>query len=227
MPIQLEASWLELLSDQFQQPYFLQLKQKLAAEKQNGITIFPPGAQIFSALDLCPVENTKVVILGQDPYHNPGQAHGLSFSVPVGTPAPPSLVNIFKELEDDLGIPIPHHGNLESWARQGVLLLNATLTVQAHLAASHARLGWTHFTDCIIQRLSAQKQNLVFMLWGNHARAKKALITPHQGHLILETVHPSPLSAHRGFLGCRHFSTANDYLKHTGQTPIRWQLDNP
>lgn len=225
MAVKLETSWLELLSDQFEQPYFLRLKQALTEEKRRGVTIFPPGAQIFSALDLCPVEKARVVILGQDPYHNPGQAHGLSFSVPPGVPAPPSLVNIFKELEDDLRIPVPSHGNLESWARQGVLLLNATLTVQAFTAASHARLGWTQFTDCIIQRLSEKKHNLVFMLWGSHARAKKALIAPDHGHLVLESVHPSPLSAHRGFLGCRHFSQANAYLQHTGQEPIRWQLD--
>ena len=224
MAVKLEQSWLTLLGDQFEAPYFLALKQALVDEKAKGATVFPPGAQIFRALDLCPVEAVKVVILGQDPYHNPGQAHGLSFSVPKSVPIPPSLVNIYKEIEDDLGFPPPSHGNLESWASQGVLLLNASLTVRAFQAASHSKLGWTQFTDALIQRLSAQRKHLVFMLWGSYARAKKDLIAPKQGHLVLESAHPSPLSAYKGFLGNRHFSQANDYLIHSGQTPIDWRI---
>lgn len=225
MSVKLEPSWLELLTDQFDLPYFQEIKHTLTTEKQQGIAVYPPGSQIFHALDLCPVEATKVVILGQDPYHNPGQAHGLSFSVPPGVPAPPSLINIYKEIEDDLGIPIPSHGNLEKWAEQGVLLLNASLTVRAFQAGSHARIGWMEFTDAIIQRLAQKRNNLVFMLWGNFARAKKALIPMDHGHLVLEAAHPSPLSAYKGFLGCRHFSSANEYLVHTGQTPIDWNLN--
>jgi len=224
MSIKLEESWLNLLADQFEQPYFQELKKALTDEKQQGNTVFPPGALIFKALDFCPVAETKVVILGQDPYHNPGQAHGLSFSVPRGIAPPPSLVNIFKELNDDLNLPIPEHGNLESWARQGVLLLNSSLTVRAFEAGSHARLGWIQFTDVVIERLSQARENLVFMLWGNFARSKRDLIAADRGHLVLESAHPSPLSAYRGFLGCRHFSSANDYLKHTGQSEISWAL---
>lgn len=226
MSIKLEASWLELLADQFEKPYFQELKRILTEDKKQGIAVFPPGAFIFNALDLCPVDKTKVVILGQDPYHNPGQAHGLSFSVPPGVPAPPSLVNIYKEIEDDLGIPVPNHGNLEKWAKQGVLLLNASLTVRAFQAGSHAKIGWTEFTDVIIQRLANNRHNLVFMLWGNYARAKKALIPENHGHLVLEAAHPSPLSAYRGFLGCRHFSVANEFLNDTEQTPIDWNLNS-
>lgn len=224
MPIKLDESWLKLLADQFDAPYFVELKKALQEDKRQGIQVFPPGPLIFNALDLCPVSNVKVVILGQDPYHNPGQAHGLSFSVPASVPPPPSLVNIFKEIEDDLRIPIPNHGNLEGWAKQGVLLLNSSLTVRAFQAGSHSRLGWMQFTDAIIERLSKQRKNLVFMLWGNHARTKRDLIAPDQGHYVLESAHPSPLSAYKGFLGCRHFSSANDYLKHTEQTPIDWAL---
>jgi uracil-DNA glycosylase len=225
MPVKLEESWLRLLGDQFELPYFSAIKKTLTEEKQQGQMVYPPGPQIFHALDLCPVDKTKVVILGQDPYHNPGQAHGLSFSVPRGVAPPPSLINIFKELEDDLRIPLSAHGNLESWARQGVLLLNSSLTVRAYSAGSHAKLGWSLFTNCLISRLSEQREHLVFLLWGAHARAKKELITLERKHLILESAHPSPLSAYKGFLGCRHFSQTNEFLLHTGQTPIEWALE--
>jgi uracil-DNA glycosylase len=224
MAISLESSWLSLLEDQFTLPYFAKLKQVLLDDRKQGVEVYPPAKLIFNALDLCPVDQVKVVIIGQDPYHNPDQAHGLSFSVPPHVAIPPSLLNIYKEIEDDLNIPIAKHGNLESWDRQGVLLLNASLTVRACQAGSHAKIGWTEFTDVIIQRLSAKRNNLVFLLWGNYARAKKDLIVADRGHLILEAVHPSPLSAYRGFLGCRHFSLTNDYLRHTGQTPIDWAL---
>ncbi|NLB64253.1 MAG: uracil-DNA glycosylase [Fibrobacter sp.] len=224
MGVKLESSWLELLGDQFEQDYFKKIKAELIQEKKKGERIFPPGPLIFNAFDSCPVEDTKVVIMGQDPYHNPGQAHGLSFSVPQGLPPPPSLVNIFKELTDDLHLPMPTHGNLESWAAQGVLLLNSSLTVRAFNAGSHFYLGWEKFTNTAIERLSQRKKHIVFMLWGNPARKKKSLIDPQGEHLILEAVHPSPLSAYRGFLGCRHFSSANDFLQATGQEPIDWQL---
>jgi len=226
MSVKLESSWLKLLEDQFSAPYFLELKQALTADKQQGVSVYPPGPMIFNALDLCPVPAVKVVILGQDPYHNPGQAHGLSFSVPNGVAPPPSLINIYKELEDDLNIPIPKQGNLENWAKQGVLLLNASLTVRAFQAGSHSRIGWIQFTDTLIQRLSAEREKIVFLLWGNFARAKKDLVAPNRNHLILEAAHPSPLSAYKGFLGCRHFSLANEFLTATDQTPIRWNLES-
>jgi uracil-DNA glycosylase len=219
--VKLDPSWLELLSDQFEMPYFKQLKATLCEEKKK-YAIYPPGPKIFAALDECPVENVKAVILGQDPYHNPGQANGLSFSVSDGVTPPPSLVNIFKELHDDLGIPFPQSGNLEKWAKRGVLLLNASLTVRAYQAASHAGIGWQQFTDTIIERISLVKENLVFLLWGGHAIRKKVLIAKNRGHLVLEAPHPSPLSAYRGFIGCRHFSKANAYLKSKGIPEIDW-----
>ncbi|MDR1759885.1 MAG: uracil-DNA glycosylase [Fibrobacter sp.] len=224
MSVQLDASWLELLNDQFEEPYFKRLKETLVEEKKK-FKIFPPGSQIFAALDLAPVENVRVVILGQDPYHNPGQAHGLCFSVQKGVQPPPSLINIYQELQDDLGIVPPPHGHLESWARQGVLLLNASLTVRAHQAASHSQIGWQTFTDTVIRRLSQNKEHLVFLLWGSHAIRKKELIANDRGHLILEAPHPSPLSAYRGFFGCRHFSKTNEFLKHWGLPEINWNLE--
>jgi uracil-DNA glycosylase len=219
--VKLDPTWLELLKDQFEQPYFLHLKEVLIQEKKK-YTIYPPGPQIFAALDECPVDQVKAVIIGQDPYHNPGQANGLCFSVADGVQPPPSLVNIFKELHDDLGIPIPQSGNLENWAHQGVLLLNASLTVRAHQAASHSQIGWQQFTDTIIQRLSERKENLVSLLWGSFAIRKKMLIAKDRGHLILEAPHPSPLSAYRGFFGCRHFSQANAFLRSKGIAEINW-----
>jgi len=223
MQIRLESSWLTLLEDQFEQPYFKKIKDFLLNEKKTA-TVYPPSARIFAALDFCPISETKVVIIGQDPYHNPGQAHGLSFSVPFGVTPPPSLVNIFKELKDDLGVSIPSHGNLEDWAKQGVLLLNASLTVRAHQAASHSEIGWQKFTDTIIERLSKEKENLVFLLWGSHAIKKKSLVAPNRGHLILEAPHPSPLSSYRGFFGCKHFSKTNAFLASKGLPTIDWEI---
>ncbi len=219
--VKLDPTWYELLKDQFEMPYFLHLKNVLVEEKKK-YTVYPPGSRIFAALDECPVDNVKAVIIGQDPYHNPGQANGLCFSVADGVQPPPSLVNIFQELQNDLGIPKPQSGNLEKWAKQGVLLLNASLTVRAHQAASHSQIGWQQFTDTLIARLSEQKENLVFLLWGSFAIRKKTLIAPERGHLILEAPHPSPLSAYRGFFGCRHFSKANAYLKSKGIQEIDW-----
>lgn len=223
MQIRLESSWLTLLEDQFEQPYFKKIKEFLLNEKKSA-TVYPPSARIFAALDFCPISETKVIIIGQDPYHNPGQAHGLSFSVPYGVMPPPSLVNIFKELKDDLGVSIPSHGNLESWAKQGVLLLNASLTVRAHQAASHSEIGWQKFTDTIIERLSQNKENLVFLLWGSHAIKKKSLVASNRGHLILEAPHPSPLSSYRGFFGCKHFSKTNAFLASKGLPTIDWEI---
>lgn len=224
MSVKLEQSWLNLLKDQFEQPYFKQIKEKLQQEKKDNHVVYPPGSKIFAALDNCPLDNVKAVIIGQDPYHNPGQAHGLCFSVPMGINPPPSLINIFNELHNDLGITPPPHGNLECWAHEGVLLLNASLTVRAHMAASHASIGWQQFTDTIIQRLSSTKKNLVFILWGSFAIKKQAFITQKQSHLILTAPHPSPLSAYRGFFGCKHFSKTNEFLKSKGIEPIDWNI---
>lgn len=225
MAVRLEESWLNLLNDQFELPYFKQIKETLVKEKAAGQVIYPPGSKIFAALDNCPVDKVKAVIIGQDPYHNPGQAHGLCFSVPMGIQPPPSLINIFQELHDDLGINPPPHGNLESWAHQGILLLNASLTVRAHQAASHAGIGWQQFTDTIIQRLSQTRENLVFLLWGSFAIKKQELVAKGRGHLILTAPHPSPLSAYRGFFGCKHFSKANAYLQSKGLEPIDWRVE--
>lgn len=224
MTVKLEQSWLTLLSDQFEMPYFKHIKETLLNERANNYMIYPPASQIFAALDFCPVNKVKVVILGQDPYHNYGQANGFCFSVPDNVEPPPSLINIFKEISDDLKIQQPKSGNLKPWAAQGILLLNASLTVRAHIAASHAGIGWQQFTDTIIQRLSAARKNLVFLLWGSFAIKKKSLIAKNNGHLILEAPHPSPLSAYRGFFGCKHFSKTNEFLKSKGITPINWQI---
>lgn len=222
MDVRIEKSWKEALAGEFEKPYFSTLVGTLHAEKDAGRKIYPPGSLIFRAFDLTPVDKVKVVILGQDPYHNPGQAMGLSFSVPDGVPAPPSLVNIFKEIENDLGIKMSGRPNLVNWARQGVLLLNAILTVRAGEAASHSRLGWQEFTDAVISYISSHCKNVTFMLWGNFARSKSSLID-HSRHLVLEAAHPSPL-ARGAFFGCRHFSKANAYLVSNGKTPIDWQL---
>lgn len=218
----IDDTWYRVLRPQFEAPYFADLKTFLVNEKRQ-YAVYPPGPLIFNAFNLTPFDRVKVVILGQDPYHGPGQAHGLSFSVPDGVPFPPSLRNIFKELHDDLGVPMAHSGNLEKWAKEGVLLLNASLTVRAGQAASHARHGWEQFTDAAIRALSEQKEHLVFILWGSYAIAKQSLIDSSK-HLVLKSVHPSPLSASRGFFGCHHFSLTNTYLKENGIEPIDWSL---
>lgn len=217
MNVNIESGWKNQLKDEFDKPYFKSLVEFVKTEYQTK-TIFPPGKQIFNAYDSCPFDRVKVVILGQDPYHGPGQAHGLSFSVPEGVMVPPSLVNIYKEIKADLGTPIPKSGNLERWANQGVLLLNATLTVRAHQAGSHQGKGWDEFTDATIRALASEREGLVFMLWGSYAQKKGAFIDQSK-HLVLKAPHPSPLSAHRGFLGCKHFSKANEYL---GNNTIDW-----
>lgn len=220
---QIEESWKMVLSDEFNHPYFAELKKFLVQEKMLGKTIYPPGNRIFAAFDYTPFDKTRVVIIGQDPYHGAGQANGLCFSVSDGIKPPPSLVNIFKELETDLGIAIPNHGNLEKWAKQGVLLLNATLTVEANLPGSHSGKGWETFTGKIIQKLSKEKENLVFLLWGKFAQAKEVLIDTTR-HQILKAAHPSPFSVHNGFFGCKHFSQTNDLLKMMGEQPIDWNI---
>jgi uracil-DNA glycosylase len=223
MDVQIEASWKAVLQPVFQQDYFREIVQFLKNEKNAGKTIFPPGGQIFNAFAFTPYANVKVVILGQDPYHGPGQAHGLCFSVPDGTKPPPSLVNIFKELHSDLGIVPPSGGNLEPWARQGVLLLNASLTVEANKPNAHNAIGWQQFTDDVIRKVSDQKDHVVFMLWGKFAQQKISLIDTTK-HLVLQAAHPSPYSASNGFFGCRHFSKANDWLRQHGVPPVDWQL---
>ncbi|MDD6152089.1 MAG: uracil-DNA glycosylase [Bacteroidales bacterium] len=222
MDVRIDSSWKEALKEEFDKPYFIELARRLHSEKASGITVYPPGSMIFKAFDLCPLDKVKVVILGQDPYHGPGQAMGLSFSVPDGVRTPPSLVNIFKEIESDLGIRMSGRPNLESWAAQGVLLLNAVLTVRAGEAASHAGLGWTSFTDAVIKTISDRCEGVVFLLWGNYARSKAPLIDSGRHH-ILEAAHPSPL-ARGAFFGCRHFSKTNTLLVSEGKEPIDWQL---
>jgi uracil-DNA glycosylase len=219
---QLEESWLKVLNPEFEQPYFANLKAFLVEEKHQ-YAVYPPGPLIFNAFAHTPFDKVKVVILGQDPYHGKGQAHGLSFSVPDGVKPPPSLVNMYKEIQNDLGIAPSASGNLEGWADQGVFLLNATLTVRASTAGSHQNKGWELFTDKVIQSLSSGREHLVFMLWGNYARAKKSLIDT-QKHLVLEAPHPSPFSANNGFFGCKHFSKANEYLRQNGIEPIDWSV---
>ena len=221
--ITLETSWKTHLLPEFSQPYMLALRQFLRDEKVAGKVIYPPGGQIFNALDSTPLPQVKVVILGQDPYHGPGQAHGLCFSVAPGVPAPPSLKNIFKELQRDLGLPVPNHGCLQRWAEQGVLLLNTSLTVEQGQAGSHANKGWQTFTDRIIELVNQECQGVVFLLWGAHAQSKRKLIDASK-HQVLCSAHPSPLSAHRGFLGNGHFSAANAYLQQQGKSPIDWRL---
>jgi uracil-DNA glycosylase len=218
--VRIEDSWKRVLAQQFAEPYWHTLSTFVKEEYQRA-TIYPPPKLIFNAFDRCPFESVKVVILGQDPYHGTHQAHGLCFSVPDEVRIPPSLQNVYKELHDDLGIPIRATGNLESWAEQGVLLLNATLTVRAGQPGSHQKHGWETFTDAVIRTLSTERERLVFMLWGNYARAKKDLIDTEK-HLVLEAAHPSPYSAHSGFFGCKHFSKANHYLVEQGSTPITW-----
>jgi uracil-DNA glycosylase len=225
--VKLNPSWLEPLRAEFDSPYMAGLKAYLVAEKAAGKRIFPKGTEWFRALDLTALEDVRVVILGQDPYHGEGQAHGLCFSVQPGVRPPPSLVNIYKELASDLGIPPVRHGFLEHWAQQGVLLLNAVLTVQMGLAASHRDRGWERFTDAVIRLINARPEPVVFMLWGSYAQKKAAFVDSiDRGgrHLVLKAAHPSPLSAHNGFLGCKHFSKANAFLASHGQKPIDWAL---
>lgn len=222
-PGQLDPSWQAVLGTEFDQPYMQSLKSFLQQEKAAGKQIFPPGPLIFNAFNHTPFDKVRVVIIGQDPYHGPGQAHGLSFSVPAGVALPPSLINIFKEIEADLGLRMSGSGDLTPWADQGVLLLNATLTVQMANAGSHQNRGWEQFTDAAIAALNAKRKGLVFVLWGSYAQKKGAMIDPNK-HLILKSVHPSPLSAHRGFFGNHQFSKINAYLTSQGQAPINWQL---
>lgn len=219
----IHESWKSVLGEAFNAPSFLRLRNFLRAEKKRGATIYPPGPEIFSAFDRTPFDQVKVVIIGQDPYHGPGQANGLCFSVARGVRTPPSLRNIFKELNSDVGLPVPDHGDLGNWADQGVLLMNATLTVEARNAGSHQAKGWEEFTDAVIQKLSEQREGLVFLLWGRFAKRKAATIDPARHH-VLKAAHPSPFSADKGFFGCRHFSAANERLTSQGLTPIDWSL---
>lgn len=220
MNVQIETSWKEKLADEFEKPYFKELTDFVRQEYKTQVC-YPPGNLIFNAFNLCPFDQVKVVIIGQDPYHGPGQAHGLCFSVNDGIPFPPSLQNIFKEILADLGKEVPATGNLTRWAQQGVLLLNATLTVRAHQAASHQRHGWEEFTDAVIRKLSQERDHLVFILWGAYAQKKGAVID-RERHLVLTSAHPSPLSAYHGFFGNKHFSLTNAYLEQYGKTPINW-----
>ena len=223
MDVKIEASWKEALEDEFKKDYFKQIKEHLKTERSQGKTIYPPGSLIFNAFEKTPLTNVKVVILGQDPYHGPKQAMGLSFSVPYGVPPPPSLINIFKELHEDTGAPIPSHGNLTSWAEQGVMLLNASLTVRAAEPMSHSKIGWHTFTNAVIKTISAKKKNVVFLMWGKFAQEKIELIDIKK-HVCFKAPHPSPLAAHQGFFGCRHFSKTNTYLMKQSLDPINWAL---
>jgi uracil-DNA glycosylase len=224
MNVKIDPSWKKVLQKEFNQPYFSNIVEHIKTEKAQKKTIYPSGNNIFNAFNLTPFENVKVVILGQDPYHGPGQAHGLCFSVLKGVDTPPSLQNIYKELNQDIGLSIPQHGDLSNWAKQGVFLLNASLTVRAGEPMSHSKIGWANFTDAVIKHLSVQKKNLVFILWGKFAQEKKSLIDESK-HLILTSAHPSPLSAHTGFFGSKHFSKTNEYLVNHGIDPIDWQID--
>jgi uracil-DNA glycosylase len=223
MDVKIESSWKEILKDEVKKPYFKQLTQHIKTEKSQGKIIYPSGSNIFHAFEATPFNEVSVVILGQDPYHGPGQAHVLSFSVQDGVSPPPSLINIFKELQTDVGTPVPTHGNLTKWARQGVLLLNASLTVRAQEPMSHSKIGWHQFTDAAISKLSSIKEKIVFLLWGKFAQEKIKLIDGNK-HLILKAAHPSPLSAHNGFFGCGHFSQTNMYLVKNGKYAIDWAL---
>ena len=221
--IQLRPEWLKLLQAEFEQPYMLQLREFLLQRKRAGAHVYPPGPQIFNALDSTPPDQVRVVILGQDPYHGPGQAHGLCFSVRPGVAVPPSLVNIYRELHDDIGFEIPRHGYLQAWAEHGVLLLNSVLTVERGNAGAHQGKGWERFTDRVVQIVNDGEHPVAFMLWGSHAQRKGQGIDQNR-HLVLKAPHPSPLSAHRGFFGCRHFSQANDWLQQQGMQPVDWSL---
>ncbi len=221
--VSLEPSWLAQLADEFEQPYMQQLRGFLAREKRAGKRLFPPGSELFNAFAHTPLDRVKVVILGQDPYHGEGQAHGLCFSVRPGVAVPPSLQNIFKEIHAELGLPVPRHGHLTAWADQGVLLLNSVLSVECARAASHRGKGWEQFTDRVIEVINRQREHVVFMLWGAYAQHKGKMIDA-QRHCVLQAPHPSPLSAHRGFFGCGHFRLTNEYLQAHGQTPIDWRL---
>lgn len=223
MEVKIEASWKEALKTEFSKPHFTQAALHVKTEKSQGKTIYPPGSLIFNAFNSTPFRNVKVVILGQDPYHGAGQAHGLCFSVQAGVPPPPSLINIYKELNDDTGVPIPAHGNLTHWAEQGVFLLNASLTVRAGEPMSHAKIGWAPFTDAVIKTISDKKNHVVFLLWGRFAQEKRTLIDETK-HLVLTAAHPSPLSAYAGFMGCKHFSKTNNWLVSKGIDPIDWSL---
>ncbi|MCQ2975647.1 MAG: uracil-DNA glycosylase [Bacteroidales bacterium] len=220
MDVKIEESWKNVLADEFEKPYFSQLISFVKSEYSSTV-VYPEGKNIFNAFNLCPFDKIKVVIIGQDPYHEPGQAHGLCFSVKDGVQFPPSLQNIFKEINSDLNIPIPNSGNLERWAKQGVFLLNSILTVRAHEAASHSGKGWETFTDSVIREISNRLSGVVFLLWGSYAQKKGNVIDINK-HKVLKTVHPSPLSVYRGFYGCKHFSQANEYLVSQGKTPINW-----
>ncbi len=223
MDVKIEPSWKEALKPEFNKPYFEQIATHIKTEKAQGKIIYPPGSLFFNAFNTTPLDKIKVVILGQDPYHGPGQAHGLCFSVQNGIAPPPSLINIYKELQDDIGISIPDHGNLTHWAQQGVFLLNASLSVRAGEPMSHSKIGWAAFTDNVIKTISAKKEHVVFMLWGKFAQEKRTLIDETK-HLVLKAAHPSPLSAHAGFFGCKHFSKANTYLVSHGIDPVDWKL---
>lgn len=221
--VQIEASWKKELLEEFEKPYFLKIVEFLKSEKAQNKIIYPPGSQIFNAFNTTPFDQVKVIILGQDPYHGVGQAMGLSFSVSKNVAIPASLKNIYKEIQSDIGVPIPQHGDLTGWAKQGVFLLNAMLTVEASLASSHKNIGWQSFTDAVIQKLSTEKTGLVFLLWGNFAKAKKELIDTNK-HLVLEAAHPSPLAG-GAFFGCKHFSKTNEYLEKNRQIPINWGVE--
>jgi uracil-DNA glycosylase len=223
MEVKIEESWKEILKQEFDKPYFQQIPLHLKTEKSQGKTIYPPGSLIFNAFNTTPLDKVKVVIIGQDPYHGPGQAHGLCFSVQNGVTPPPSLINIFKELQDDIGLQVPRHGNLTKWAEQGVFLLNASLTVRAGEPMSHSKIGWATFTDTVIKKISDHNKHVVFLLWGKFAQDKKILIDETK-HLVLKAAHPSPLSAYAGFFGCKHFSKANAYLMSKGIDPVDWSL---